>query len=64
MGLLITLVVFVLVLALCCWIVSLVPLPASPPWLRNVLYILVALIAIVALLQFTGLLDHRPFTRY
>lgn len=55
MNVLVGLLVWVLILALLCWVVSLVPLPASPPWLRNILYIVVALIAIVLLLGVLGL---------
>ncbi len=54
--------VLVLVFVLLCWIVSLLPLPASPPALRNVLYILLAVLAIVVLLDLVGGIDiglHR-----
>lgn len=58
----IELVVLLLVVCLLCWIVSLLPLPASPPFLRNVFYILIALLCIVWLLDFGGVADiglHR-----
>ncbi len=51
------LVVVLVVVALLFWIVSLLPLPASPPFLRNVLYIIVALCLIVWLLNLGGYVD-------
>jgi hypothetical protein len=63
MGLLLSLLVFCIVLCLLCWIVSIFPFPASaPPALRNIMYIIIALIAIVWLLDgvgFVNLSGHR-----
>lgn len=58
MPLLIELIVLVLVVSLVCWIITLIPFPAgAPPFLRNVLFIIVALICIVWLLDLGGLWD-------
>ena len=63
MGLLVSLLVFLIVLCLVCWIISILPFPSSfPPALRSILYIVIALIAIVWLLDgvgFVNLSGHR-----
>lgn len=48
-------VIAILIVVVLCWIVSLLPLPASaPPWTRNVLYLIVALICLAWLLDAGG----------
>lgn len=57
-----SLIILVLVAALLFWIISLIPLPANPPFLRNILYILVALLCIAWLLDMGSIVDlgvHR-----
>ena len=52
----IQIIAMVLILLLVCWVISLLPIPAkAPPHLRNILYILVALVAICWLLDFAGI---------
>jgi hypothetical protein len=40
-----------------CWIVSVLPLPPQPPFLRNILYVIVGLFALFMLLNLVGWLD-------
>ncbi len=54
MSTLLTLLVFLVVFAILFWIVGMIPLPAQPPWLRNVLYIALGLVLVVWLLDFVG----------
>jgi len=66
MSLLIWLFIWVLIFAVLCWMVSIAPLPAKPPFLRNVLYLLVGLIALLFLLHLVGWVDlgvPRPHWR-
>lgn len=51
---LITLIVLVIVFCILAWMVSIVPLPPQPSFLRSVLYLLLGLVAIVVLLRVTG----------
>ncbi len=55
MAILLSLLLWILVIAVLCWIVSLVPLPAQVTWLRQCLYLLVAIIALAGLLDASGL---------
>lgn len=55
MSLLISLLIFVLVLGLIYWVITLIPLP--PPF-RTVALVIMAIIAIIFLLQFLGPLPH------
>ncbi len=60
------LIVLVLVALLLFWCVSLTPLPAKPPFLRNVLFILLALLCVCVLLDLIGWVDigiHRHAVR-
>ncbi len=52
---LIQLLVVLLVLALVCWIVSIIPIPASSFPIRTIAYVIVGIIAIVYLLRFAGI---------
>lgn len=59
MSLLFAILIWALVFAVLCWIVSILPLPPQPSFLRNVLYVLVGLFALVVLLNLVGWID--PF---
>jgi hypothetical protein len=52
---LVSLLIALLVLAIVCWIISILPLPASRFPIKTVLYIIVAIIAIAYLLRVGGL---------
>jgi hypothetical protein len=54
MGILIFAVVVILVLLLCMWLVSLLPIPASPPHIREILYAVLVLVAIVVIVHRSG----------
>ena len=55
MSLLIFILVVIVVLALVMWLIYYVPLPpGSPLWLKNFLYVLVLLIAIVVVVTQSG----------
>jgi len=63
---LIGLLIAFIVLAIVCWIISLIPLPAPMQPFRSVMYIIVALIAIVYLLNDFGVFGgtfggHGPY---
>jgi len=49
--------ILVLAFALVCWMVAMVPLPARPPHLRSVLYVLVALVGLAVLFDLLGWVD-------
>lgn len=51
----ITLIVVLLCLALACWIVSIIPIPAGPFPIKTILYVLIGVAAIVYLLRFAGI---------
>jgi hypothetical protein len=56
MSLLIFIVVVIVVMALVMWLVYYVPLPpGSPAWLKNFLYVLVLLVAIIIIISKSGL---------
>lgn len=57
MSLLVALFIWVLIFAVICWIVSVLPLPPQPPFLRNILYVIVGLFALFMLLNLVGWLD-------
>jgi hypothetical protein len=50
-----SLLITLVVLAIVCWIISVLPLPASRFPIKNILYVVVAIIAIAYLLRFGGL---------
>ena len=52
MSILLTVFVYVLVFCLLYWLISLLPLPPAPPWIRTVLYVFLILVAIIVLLVF------------
>lgn len=54
-SLLLTLLVFALVFSLAYWIISIIPIPPPMAILRTILYVILALIAISVLLDFTGI---------
>jgi hypothetical protein len=55
MSLLIFVVIVIIVLALVMWLIYYVPMPpGSPVWIKNFLYVLVLLIAIIAILWHSG----------
>ena len=59
MDLLVLLIVVFIVLALAMWAVYYLPLPpGSPPWMKNFLYVLLLLFAIVVILWQGGVV-HR-----
>jgi hypothetical protein len=51
----VTLLVVLLVLALVCWLISILPIPASPFPIKTIAYVIVGIIAIVYLLRFAGI---------
>lgn len=57
MNLLVALLIWVLIFAVLCWIVSILPLPRQPPFLRNVLYVVVGIFALMMLLNLVGWVD-------
>jgi len=59
MSLLVALVIWVLIFAVACWIVSVAPLPKEPAFLRGVLYVIVGLFALIMLMNLAGWID--PF---
>lgn len=53
---LLSLIIVLVVLAIVCWIISIIPLPAgAPAMVRTIAYIIVAIIAIVYLLRVAGI---------
>jgi len=55
MSLLIFVLIVFVVLALVMWLIYYIPLPpGSPPWLKNFLYVLVLLVAIVVIIVQSG----------
>lgn len=52
---LISIIVVLLVLAIACWIVSILPIPAGPFPIKTILYVLIGVVAIVYLLRFAGI---------
>lgn len=56
MSILIFVVIVIVVMALVMWLVYYLPLPpGSPPWVKNFLYVMVLLAAIVVILVRSGL---------
>lgn len=49
------LLVVLAVLCIVVWIISVLPIPASPLPIRNILYVIVGLAAIIYLLRFAGI---------
>jgi hypothetical protein len=57
MSLLVFIIVAIIVVALIMWAIYYVPMPpGSPIWIKNLLYILVLLIAVFAIVYQTGLI--------
>jgi hypothetical protein len=54
MSLLFTILIAVLIVCLVAWIITLIPVPAAMPWIRNVLYIILALVMIAYLASYAG----------
>lgn len=52
---LIELLVVLVVLAIACWIISVLPIPASTFPIKTVLYVVIGIIAIVYLLRLAGI---------
>lgn len=52
---LLTVLIFLIVLALVCWIIQLLPIPAGRFPIKTILYIVVAVIAVVYLLRLAGI---------
>lgn len=52
---LISLLVVLIVLAIVCWIISILPIPAGPFPIKTVAYVVVGVIAIIYLLRFAGI---------
>jgi hypothetical protein len=59
MSVLLTILIIIVVLALVMWAIYYVPLPpGSPTWLKNFLYILVLIVAIIVIVYHTGALRY------
>lgn len=54
MSFIIPIIIAVLIIFLCAWIITLIPVPAAMPWLRNVLYIILAVVLIAWLANYAG----------
>lgn len=52
---LIHLLIVLAVLAIVCWIISILPLPASSFPIKTVVYVIVGIVAIIYLLRFAGI---------
>ncbi len=52
---LVSLIVVLLVLCIAAWIVSILPIPASPFPIKTILFVLLGVIAIIYLLRFAGI---------
>lgn len=61
MGTLISLVVALIIVAVICWIIQLIPIPAGAPWIKTVAFVLVALVFLVWLAGFFGYGGDFPF---
>ena len=55
MSILVTVFIYILVFCLLYWLISILPLPLAPPWIRTVLYVFLILVAIIVLLGFVGM---------
>jgi hypothetical protein len=55
MSILVTVFIYILVFCLLYWLISILPLPPAPPWIRTVLYVFLILVAIIVLLGFVGM---------
>lgn len=55
MGFLVTILVALIVVAVVCWIIQLVPVPAGAPWIKTVAYIVVAVVFLIWLLGWSGI---------
>lgn len=56
---LITLLVAIVIFCLIIWVISLIPTPASAPFLKNIIYAIVGIIFIIWLCQNFGLINLR-----
>ena len=57
---LLSLLVVCIVLSLICWIIGLLPLPPAMLPFRSVLYVIVAIAAVIFLLSSTGIIGGHP----
>ena len=63
MSLLIFILIVLVILALVMWVIYYVPLPpGSPIWIKNILYIVVLVVALVMIIQRVGLADAHAET--
>jgi uncharacterized membrane protein len=60
MEVLVSVVVALIVLAVVCWIISIIPFPL--PWMKQAVYALIGLIFLVWLLSWFGMFGGHPHT--
>lgn len=51
-----SLLIVLAVLVIVCWIISILPIPASPFPIKTILYVIVGVVAIVYLLRFAAII--------
>jgi hypothetical protein len=56
MSLLLFALVVILILALCIWVVSLLPFPAAPPHIKEILMAVLVIIAIIVIVHHSGVM--------